>query len=76
MATAMVEGATAPIDVTTATNGIDKVSIIENALAHHTSITNGDSDTAEPPVDPNHEEFQYLNLIRDILKNGEHRPDR
>lgn len=76
MATAMVEGATAPIDVTTATNGIYKVSIIENALAHHVSITNGSSDAAEPPVDPNHEEFQYLNLIRDILKNGEHRPDR
>ncbi len=76
MATAMVEGATAPVDVTTATNGIDKVSIIENALAHHKSITNGCSDASEPPVDPNHEEFQYLNLIRDILKNGEHRPDR
>lgn len=23
-----------------------------------------------------HEEYQYLNLIRDILNNGEHRPDR
>ena len=23
-----------------------------------------------------HEEHQYLNLIRDILANGEHRPDR
>jgi len=23
-----------------------------------------------------HEEFQYLDLIRDILQNGEHRPDR
>lgn len=27
-------------------------------------------------VDPNHEEFQYLNLIKDILRDGEHRPDR
>jgi len=26
--------------------------------------------------DVNHEEHQYLNLIRDILENGEHRPDR
>ena len=25
---------------------------------------------------PQHEEYQYLNLIRDILANGEHRPDR
>ena len=24
----------------------------------------------------NHEEYQYLNLIRDILEHGEHRPDR
>lgn len=23
-----------------------------------------------------HEEYQYLNLIRDILDHGEHRPDR
>ena len=23
-----------------------------------------------------HEEYQYLDLIRDILENGEHRPDR
>lgn len=26
--------------------------------------------------DPNHDEHQYLNLIRDILQRGEHRPDR
>jgi thymidylate synthase len=26
--------------------------------------------------DPSHEEHQYLNLIRDILSHGEHRPDR
>jgi len=25
---------------------------------------------------PEHEEYQYLDLIRDILDNGEHRPDR
>lgn len=25
---------------------------------------------------PDHEEHQYLDLIRDILENGEHRPDR
>ena len=31
---------------------------------------------AEHVVDPNHEEYQYLNLIREILEHGEHRPDR
>lgn len=25
---------------------------------------------------PVHEEYQYLDLIRDIIANGEHRPDR
>ncbi|KAF1843417.1 thymidylate synthase-like protein [Cucurbitaria berberidis CBS 394.84] len=41
--------------------------------------TNG---TTTPPTktmsksNPAHEEHQYLNLIRDILQNGEHRPDR
>ncbi|KAF2012982.1 thymidylate synthase-like protein [Aaosphaeria arxii CBS 175.79] len=28
------------------------------------------------PSNPSHEEHQYLNLIREILTNGEHRPDR
>lgn len=36
--------------------------------------------TASPapksPSTPYHEEHQYLDLIRDILANGEHRPDR
>jgi len=29
-----------------------------------------------PQQQATHEEYQYLNLIRDILDNGEHRPDR
>jgi thymidylate synthase len=29
-----------------------------------------------PKASPDHEEHQYLDLIRDILENGEHRPDR
>lgn len=28
------------------------------------------------PADLSHEEHQYLNLIREILANGEYRPDR
>jgi len=36
-------------------------------------LTNGH---AKPSASPQHEEYQYLNLIRDILAEGEHRPDR
>lgn len=39
-------------------------------LKAETHSTNGH--TAHKP----HEEYQYLNLIRDILETGEHRPDR
>lgn len=74
MATAAVE-AMAPIDVAKS-NGSDAAAAIDNALAHNAATTNGTSDPVEPPADPNHEEFQYLKLIRDILDNGEHRPDR
>lgn len=35
------------------------------------------STTPQPaPHNPAHEEHQYLSLIRNILENGEHRPDR
>lgn len=74
MASAAVE-AMPQIDVAKMT-GSDKVTAINNALASHTLAANGASDPVEPPVDPNHEEYQYLKLIRDILDNGEHRPDR
>jgi thymidylate synthase len=29
-----------------------------------------------PAVSRSHEEYQYLDLVREILDNGEHRPDR
>lgn len=32
--------------------------------------------TSTPPKISVHDEYQYLNLIRDILQNGEQRPDR
>ncbi|KAH5298616.1 hypothetical protein HBI18_041660 [Parastagonospora nodorum] len=39
--------------------------------------TNGTSKSStSTPANPSHEEYQYLNLISDILANGEHRPDR
>ncbi|KAL1582472.1 hypothetical protein WHR41_08859 [Cladosporium halotolerans] len=37
-----------------------------------TTTTNGHS----PSSHKDHEEYQYLNLIREILRDGEHRPDR
>ena len=38
-------------------------------------IANG-TPTTTTPQNPSHEEHQYLNLIRQILATGEHRPDR
>lgn len=38
--------------------------------------TNGVSNPTSTISNPAHEEYQYLNLIRDILRDGEHRPDR
>jgi hypothetical protein len=41
------------------------------------SIQDSKEPTREPKLTtPRHEEYQYLDLIRDILENGEHRPDR
>ena len=37
-------------------------------------ISNGSQAAARD--NPAHEEYQYLDLIRDILGHGEHRPDR
>lgn len=34
------------------------------------------SSPATKPTTPRHEEYQYLDLIQDILQRGEHRPDR
>ncbi|KAI2883182.1 hypothetical protein CBS76997_9271 [Aspergillus niger] len=42
------------------------------------STTTTTTTTPQEPIphDPTHEEHQYLNLIRRILSEGEHRPDR
>ena len=34
------------------------------------------TEVVTPAKDITHEEYQYLDLIREILDNGEHRPDR
>lgn len=51
--------------------------IAENASAlppsQATPTVNGKPDS---PQNPDHEEHQYLNLIRHVLSSGEHRPDR
>jgi hypothetical protein len=43
-------------------------------------FTNMSPSTIEAFVSPNetpkHEEYQYLDLVRDCLEKGEHRPDR
>ncbi|KAL4812648.1 thymidylate synthase/dCMP hydroxymethylase domain-containing protein [Aspergillus spinulosporus] len=38
--------------------------------------TTGTASPQPPAHNPSHEEHQYLNLIRQILAEGEHRPDR
>jgi thymidylate synthase len=58
--------------------------LVQNGSSNRESpapVTTGTSSTpssitSTSPPDPNHEEYQYLNLIRDILSRGEHRPDR
>ncbi|KAF2002310.1 thymidylate synthase [Amniculicola lignicola CBS 123094] len=41
-----------------------------------TPNTHPDSTKPAPRAMTKHEEYQYLDLIRDILRDGEHRPDR
>jgi hypothetical protein len=45
---------------------------------YHTpdELTKEQTLVSSDPESPIHEEYQYLNLIRDILEHGEHRPDR
>ncbi|KAF2105798.1 thymidylate synthase/dCMP hydroxymethylase domain-containing protein [Lophiotrema nucula] len=45
---------------------------------HESNGTSNGTTTETKPSTSNarHEEYQYLDLIRDILQNGEHRPDR
>lgn len=37
---------------------------------------NATQSSSNAKASPDHEEHQYLDLIRGILENGEHRPDR
>lgn len=47
------------------------------ALENITNLPGHQQGAAKPELeDPNHEEHQYLNLIREILANGEQRSDR
>ncbi|KAK4629589.1 Thymidylate synthase [Fulvia fulva] len=49
---------------------------LENEPAQAQSTTTTSGQVVQPSITTPHEEFQYLNLIRNILDNGEHRPDR
>ncbi|KAI9720250.1 MAG: Thymidylate synthase [Candelaria pacifica] len=48
----------------------------ESADTQKPRVTSGGLEIQAEISNPEHEEHQYLNLIRDILKNGEYRPDR
>ncbi|KAL1297043.1 hypothetical protein AAFC00_004633 [Neodothiora populina] len=49
---------------------------VENATPAGTETSPSQQKAPPSPSNTEHEEYQYLNLIRDILDNGEHRPDR
>jgi thymidylate synthase len=51
-------------------------SLIEPESLHTTDSSLKSQQTNAFTQPPEHEEYQYLNLIREILNNGEHRPDR
>jgi hypothetical protein len=52
----------------------------QNGERQETGISNGTNSNAlfSNPTGPGkrHEEYQYLDLVQEILDNGEHRPDR
>lgn len=48
------------------------VSSTENAAAASTEASINQNGTSTK----RHEEYQYLDLVREILEDGEHRPDR
>ena len=55
---------------------------IETTAAHASAapLSSTSSSTqhngAAQPTQKRHEEYQYLDLVREILDHGEHRPDR
>ena len=51
-------------------------SITETEPIAQIPVTKKVEDVKSQPVIDKHEEHQYLDLIREILETGEHRPDR
>jgi thymidylate synthase len=51
-------------------------SIAETEPVAQVPVTKKVDDVKSQPVIDKHEEHQYLDLIREILETGEHRPDR
>ena len=50
---------------------LTEISSDQAATMEGKTATNGSAPTAA-----RHEEYQYLDLVREILETGEHRPDR
>ena len=48
----------------------------DNSVSDVVGLTPKSVETLKPNATAPHEEFQYLDLIRFILTEGEHRPDR
>jgi thymidylate synthase len=51
------------------------LSAIQISSAPESKIPPCTGNLAKSPNMNQHEEYQYLDFIRDILENGEHRPD-
>ena len=48
----------------------------DNSVSDGNCVISTSLETFKPNSISPHEEFQYLDLIRSILTEGEHRPDR
>lgn len=51
-------------------------SLVEPVSLDSMPIITAKAEISAPKQRQTHEEYQYLDLIREILDNGEHRPDR
>lgn len=48
----------------------------DSAVATVPVVIKASNASASLPTATRHEEYQYLDLIKEILETGEHRPDR
>lgn len=62
-------------DIVPSSLGVENLSKTKTVV-NDTPIDISSTEMTAPPLPQTHEEHQYLELIRDILQRGEHRPDR